>query len=138
MDGPAQGWQGPGRDRSGVLIALQIFLRFRAAGVPPENGGKLLPGDGVYVAELEVKGGGTYGCISNIGTNPTVVKGTGKRTIESYVPGEVLDLYDREIEVRLLHFLREEKKFEDISQLRDQIAADEKAAFEWSRGKEQP
>ncbi|MBP5159685.1 MAG: hypothetical protein ILP10_05235, partial [Lachnospiraceae bacterium] len=36
------------------------------------------------------------------------------------------------------HFLREEKKFEDISQLREQIAADEKAAFEWSRGKEQP
>ncbi len=96
----------------------------------PEH--KLLPGDGVYVGELEADGR-TYSCISNVGTNPTVndgAEGVG-RTVESFCLNEDIDLYDREIEVRLLHFLREERKFESLSALKDQIGRDARAAKEW-------
>ena len=36
------------------------------------------------------------------------------------------DLYDQKIEVSLLHFLREEQKFDTIALLKEQLANDKK------------
>ncbi len=77
--------------------------------------------DGVYRSQVCV-GGVTYRAVSNVGSNPTV-DGTGRR-VESYILDFEGDIYGQEITVTLLDFIREERKFANIEELRAQIKKD--------------
>ena len=85
---------------------------------------KLLPRDGVYksVVKLEHRTV-TMSAIVNIGNNPTIAK-DNLRTVEVHIPGYCGDLYGQAIEVDLIHFLREERFFTSVDQLRHQIQRD--------------
>jgi riboflavin kinase/FMN adenylyltransferase len=63
----------------------------------------------------------------NIGTNPTV--GENPITIELHIPNLELDLYGRQLSVRLLRYLRGERRFDSLDELRKQIEADVQAIF---------
>lgn len=78
--------------------------------------------DGVFAAEVSVAGR-TYRAVVNIGRRPTVGAGLG-RTLEAHLLGFSGDLYGREIVVRLLERIREEKKFDSLEALCRQIEAD--------------
>ncbi len=83
---------------------------------------KILPCFGVYQSEV-ITPLGTYRGITNIGKKPTVEK-DGLPTIETFLFDFSGDLYDEEITVRLMHFLRPEKKFDSVQELQDQMKKD--------------
>ena len=65
----------------------------------------------------------------NIGFNPTVL---GKhQTIEAHLFNFSEDLYGKKITVTLIHFLREEQKFNSVEELVDQLNIDKKNAISY-------
>ncbi len=83
--------------------------------------GKLVPKYGVYAAQAQI-GGKWYPGVANIGVKPTV--GSDAPLCETYILDFSGDLYGKMVTVRLLHFLREERRFADLDELKAQIAAD--------------
>ncbi len=82
---------------------------------------KLLPPNGVYLSRTHVNGR-TLNGITNIGYKPTV--GEKFRGVETYLFDFDEDLYGCDIRVELLHYLRQEKKFDSIDDLRRQMKKD--------------
>lgn len=99
--------------------------RGRTMGTPTINQyltpGLVEPKHGVYMSKTTVDGKKFYS-ITNIGVRPTV--GVGPTDCETYILDFNGDLYGKYVEVSLLSFLREEKKFESVSALEKQIMAD--------------
>ena len=90
----------------------------------------LRPKAGVYVCRATV-GQDVFPAVTNIGIRPTV-QGHQHRA-ESWLLGFEGDLYGRELVLEFYDFLREERKFESLEELREQIFADArktKAFFE--------
>lgn len=84
---------------------------------------KFLPRDGVYavrVLRLEDK---PLPAVMNIGMRPTVT-GDRVRTVEVHLLNWDSDLYNRELCVNLVKFLRPERKFESLDALKQQITID--------------
>lgn len=61
--------------------------------------------------------------VTNVGLRPTV-ENTKTLNSETYICGFSGDLYGARVPVRLLEFLRPEKKFDSVDELREQIGAD--------------
>ncbi len=61
--------------------------------------------------------------ITNIGRKPTV-EGNSPVGAETFIYGINEDIYGKTIEVQLLHFVRPERKFEGLEQLKAQIGKD--------------
>lgn len=94
-------------------------IGFPTANIQPDSTEKIIPKSGVY--EVEVQGLEVMG-ICNIGTNPTV--GNTHRTIEVFIPSFEGDLYGQHMDISFTRFIREEKHFDSLSELREQIATD--------------
>lgn len=93
-------------------------------GVPTANiqtGEEQLPPNGVYVVQVLVDGEWRPG-VGNLGMRPTV--GGTRRLLEVHLFDFEGDLYGQEIEVRFGKFLRGERKFDGIDELKAQIAKD--------------
>ncbi|WP_200801226.1 bifunctional riboflavin kinase/FAD synthetase [Clostridium sp. Marseille-P2415] len=95
---------------------------------PPE---KHLPVFGVYVSRVYVDGT-YYGGITNIGRKPTV-EGGSPVGAETFIYGINEDIYGKTIEVQLLHFLRPERRFEGLEQLKAQIENDREYGMRYLR-----
>ena len=67
-----------------------------------------------------------YRGITSIGNNPTV--NGEKITLETFILDFNEDIYDEEIKVYFIKFLREEKKFASIEKLKEQLNFDAKRA----------
>ena len=85
------------------------------------NSAKQLPAVGVYSVVAQVNGV-EYKALANIGTNPTV--GNDHLSLEVHLLDFQGDLYDQSLTISFLHFLREEKKFASLDELKSQIAED--------------
>lgn len=96
-------------------------LGFPTANILPSPE-KHLPLFGVYVSKVYVDGT-YYGGITNIGRKPTV-EGNSPVVAETFIYGINEDIYGKTIEVQLLHFVRPERKFEGLEQLKAQIGKD--------------
>ena len=98
----------------------------RTLGAPTLNQvfppGFCVPTYGVYGSEAFVEGR-WRASITNIGLRPSVDQQL-KLHSETHVPGYAGDLYGQKIPVRLLRFLRKERKFQTIEELKQQIRAD--------------
>lgn len=90
---------------------------------PPES--KLLPPKGVY-ASVTVMDGQKYYGVTNLGTKPTVSDNPGIG-VETNLFDYEGDAYGKQIEVQLLHFLRQEMRFDSVEALKKQMESD--AAF---------
>ena len=93
---------------------------------PPDM---LIPRCGVYVSQCLVAGK-IYRGVSNIGRHPTIDQ-NATVNCETYLIDFQGDLYDIDLTIEFLHFLREEKRFASSDELAKQIQADVKAACEW-------
>ena len=80
-----------------------------------------VPRHGVY-ASFTVIGDKKYPSVTNIGLRPSF-ENEDLRS-ETYIIGFCGDLYGKDIEVRLLEYLRGEMKFDDLDMLRRQIRTD--------------
>jgi riboflavin kinase/FMN adenylyltransferase len=100
--------------------------RGRTIGFPTANiplGRHLEPARGVYAVTVRLPGGTTRPGVANIGRRPTVNAGPESR-LEVNIFDFEGDLYGAELAVSLHAFLRGERKFSGIDELRAQIAAD--------------
>lgn len=83
---------------------------------------QIAPKFGVYVSRTEVMGR-IYRSITNVGVKPTV--GSDVPLAETYIIGfEGGELYGEVAKVSLVSFIREERKFDSVEQLKNQIAED--------------
>jgi len=82
---------------------------------------KLIPKIGIYVIRCEI-GGKDFGGMLSIGFNPTV--GGNELSIEAYFFDFDGDLYGQQLQVRLLHYLRDEAKFGSMEEMQAQIDRD--------------
>lgn len=96
-------------------------LGFPTANIALSCEHKLVPCGGVYKVQVEWEGQ-CYDGLLNIGTNPTV--GGEHLTLEAYIFDFDKDIYGATIQVSLLSFLREERKFASLEELQQQIQQD--------------
>lgn len=90
---------------------------------------KLVPTNGVYVSRTHTPFG-VFNGVTNIGRRPTV--GVADEVhIETHIFDFNKDLYDKNITVELLHYLRPERKFESLEELRGAIQEDCSIARLW-------
>lgn len=83
---------------------------------------KWLPPNGVY-RTVAVIDGGRYDAITNVGVNPTVEEGA-KMKIETHLLDFNEPLYDDIMEIEFYEFVRPEKKFDSVEELKEQIEKD--------------
>lgn len=104
-------------------------------GIPSANqiciNEKLYPKNGVYATQVNLDGK-EYRCVTNVGVQPTVEG--GKKAVETHIIGFSGDLYNKELKVEFLRFLRPERKFSSTDLLiktikRDIIAASDIGVF---------
>lgn len=82
---------------------------------------KLIPKNGAYVVRSDIDGKEFFGMM-NIGFNPTV-DGSQKSIEVNFFDFEG-DLYDKKIQVELLHRIRDEHKFNSVEELKEQLKKD--------------
>ena len=87
--------------------------------LPPEV---LCPKHGVYACIAEVEGK-RYAAVTNIGSRPTV--GGHRVTVEPWLLDFEGDLYGKELRLELHAFLREERKFGSLEELKAAILENE-------------
>ena len=85
------------------------------------NSYKQLPASGVYAVSANLDGV-EYKALANIGTNPTV--GNDHVSLEVHLLDFQGDLYDKQLTISFLSFLREERRFDSLEELKQQITAD--------------
>ena len=84
--------------------------------------GQLVPHYGVYSGSVCVDGE-VYRTVTNIGVKPTIA-GERRPLAETHIIGYSGDLYGRELCVGLKGFIRGERRFGSLDELRKQIAKD--------------
>lgn len=113
---------------NGLVIKGQQIGRsigFPTANIHIPNDYKLIPKDGVYAVEAQVEGN-LYKSMLNIGNRPTV-DGT-KKTVEANLFDFQGDLYNKQITVYFREYIREERKFENLEALKNQLILDQQKA----------
>ena len=116
-------------DLSGQVVKGQQIgrsLGFPTANIQIADDYKLLPRDGAYAVHAEVNSI-QYKAILNIGDRPTV--DGEKKTIEAHLIDFEGDLYGQELRIYFQEFLREEKKFESLDALKNQLVVDRERAI---------
>lgn len=104
--------KGEGRGRS---------LDFPTANLKPHH--EVLVPDGIYATEA-LLGGRIFKSATYIGTKPTFRKKEGARSIEVFIFGFAQDLYGRDIEVRLVKKIRNDRRFPSSRHLIARIKKD--------------
>jgi riboflavin kinase / FMN adenylyltransferase len=102
----------------------------RSLGFPTANlraHNEQFPPNGVYAAKAWFDGG-EYGGVVNIGVRPTIEHEAGERLLELHLFDFKQDIYGRDVEVAFLRYLRPERKFSGIEELRAQIQRDAEEA----------
>ena len=93
--------------------------------IKPSESYKLIPKTGVYIVSILIDSKVYYG-IMNIGFRPTI---SGKnQTIEIHILDFNKNLYEKDIQVCFIKRLRDEKKFNSVNNLINQIKKDENTA----------
>lgn len=94
--------------------------------VPKE---KFIPKHGVYAAVARLDDGDTFRAVVNIGLQPSV--GEMPLRIEAHILKFSGDIYGHKLSLDLLEFLRPERKFASLEELKHQIALDSALAAEF-------
>lgn len=94
----------------------------------PDN--KYLVRRGVYLTKTTVEGK-TYNSISNVGLKPTIAESTKRDIIETHLYDFDGDIYGKDASVELIEFVRDEKHFDNIDELRKQVLFDKDYCYKW-------
>jgi riboflavin kinase/FMN adenylyltransferase len=97
-------------------------LGLPTANIEPSEPQKLLPKNGVYLVSAYMDGKNVYG-MANVGIRPTFTDDVHPRLEAHFFDWNKM-LYDREIMVAFLKFIRDERKFESTGLFFEQIVAD--------------
>jgi len=121
-----------GRDASvlgRVVLGRQLgrTIGFPTANV--ETGAEQLPPPGVYAVRALIQGIEKPG-VANLGHRPTVAESEAPLKLEVHLFDLDGDLYGQDVEVSFVHRIRDERKFENLDELKAQIARDSNQARE--------
>jgi riboflavin kinase/FMN adenylyltransferase len=108
-----------------VMLGNQLG---RTIGFPTANisisENKLLPKKGVYLCDVNVKNKQFTG-LANIGTKPTIDSyDQPKISLEVHILDFLDDIYGEKISINLKKYIREERKFNALQELKEQIRLD--------------
>jgi riboflavin kinase/FMN adenylyltransferase len=106
-----------------VITGKQLgrTIGFPTANIKIEENYKLIPQNGVYLVQASINSQIINGMM-NIGTNPTV--GGQEQSIEIHFLDFDADIYNQELKVSILHRIRDEKKFNSLQDLQEQLQKD--------------
>jgi riboflavin kinase / FMN adenylyltransferase len=85
---------------------------------------KIVPESGVYLVRVTLSSRAEYFGMMNIGVNPTV-SDNSIPSIEVHLLDYSGDLYGQELQVKVLSRLRDEVKFDNLEELKNQLSKDE-------------
>ncbi|MCK9557913.1 MAG: bifunctional riboflavin kinase/FAD synthetase [Candidatus Cloacimonetes bacterium] len=88
---------------------------FPTANLILSNPHQLIPAEGIYLSKAHLEQASFFS-LTNIGKSPTV-KHTGIVEIETFLIDFTGDIYDDNMQVELLHYLREERMFANTDDL---------------------
>lgn len=111
---------------SGIVIkgkGLGRELGFPTANIEVPDSYKIIPGQGVYGVNVGYKNE-TYRGMLNIGQNPTVNGSGGKQHIEVNIFDFHLDIYNEILKIEFIDRIRDERKFENTEELKEQLELD--------------
>ncbi|NGP88911.1 bifunctional riboflavin kinase/FAD synthetase [Fodinibius halophilus] len=100
-------------------------IGFPTANIKPEHPKKIIPKNGVYAVKVRINGD-WYEGMMNIGVRPTF--DGQKQTLEVHLFDFDADIYGKEVQVRFLGRIRDEKKFNGRDELVNQLENDQKKA----------
>lgn len=103
--------RGAGRGRSLTVPTLNL---------EPEN--ELIPKIGVYTTRISIDGGPILDAVTNVGIRPTF--GDGEQAVETHVLSGTLPARTDRARLQFMERLREERKFDSVAALRQQIDVD--------------
>lgn len=92
---------------------------------------RFAPSSGVYITETEWQNHRALS-VSNVGVSPTFGPGLSQK-LETHILDYSGNLYDQTVRVYFLRRLRDEKKFDSVDDLKQQIAKDVTAAREFKK-----
>ncbi|MEI7525701.1 MAG: bifunctional riboflavin kinase/FAD synthetase [Mariniphaga sp.] len=104
-------------------------IGFPTANIDTHDRHKLVPCDGVYAVLVET-GRKLFKGMLNIGMRPTVNENADHKTIEVNIFDFNEDIYNSDITVFFIEKIRDEKKFDGIEQLKDQLGKDRVKSLE--------
>jgi len=107
-------------------------LGFPTANIQIKEDYKLIPKQGAYVVSALIHDQRVYGML-NIGMNPTV--NGEKESIEVHFFNFNQDLYNKNIQINLLHRLRDEIKFNSVEALKKQLSKDQQTSLIYIKSK---
>lgn len=106
---------------------LGSTIGFPTANLQIEEAYKLIPGIGVYAVKVNIDGY-TYNGMMNIGYRPTV-DGQNKK-IEVHILDFQQKIYDKKICITFVKKIRDEKKFNSLNELKQQLKKDRATVLE--------
>jgi len=101
-------------------------IGFPTANLKANDSTKLIPKDGVYAVNVFYNNQ-TLNGMMNIGKNPTL--GINERSLEVHIFNFDTDLYGAHLKVIFVERLREEMTFENLEELKTQLAIDKEMAI---------
>ncbi len=95
--------------------------------------GIITPKHGIYATLCYTEDGKRHIGVSNVGVRPTITDGSDLHGVncETYICNFNGDIYGQALKVEFCAYLREERKFASVEELREQIAIDEKNALKY-------
>jgi riboflavin kinase / FMN adenylyltransferase len=122
---------------AGTVVAGEA--RGRTIGVPTANllteEFQVMPAQGVYAGKARLPNGDALPAVINIGVRPTFTTSAGQTVTKSLVEVHIFnfdqDIYGQKLTVSFYKYLRAEKKFDSVSQLKTQIQSDCQSAKQY-------
>lgn len=105
-------------------------INFPTANIEITENYKLIPKNGVYIVKSFLNSNWVFGMM-NIGFKPTFNE--QKLSIEVHFLDFNADLYEKEIQVFILKYVREEQKFDGIESLKSQLQKDKTTTLNFIR-----
>lgn len=117
---------------SGIVVKgnqIGRTIGFPTANIRIPESYKLIPAEGVYLVDVLVDGQTKHGMMS-IGKRPTVDH-QGKLSVEVHILGFDSDIYGNMISVRLLQKVRDNRRFDSMDELKEQLKSDLQQALKY-------
>lgn len=105
-------------------------IQFPTANIEASDPHKIIPGYGVYAVTVRFNGT-IYQGMLNIGTRPTVNYNADNRSIEVHIFDFSENIYGKEIELCFYKKIREEQKFNSVSELKAQLEIDKEHVLQY-------
>lgn len=104
---------------------LGTQIGFPTANVVPDNPLKMIPPDGIYAVLIHIAGS-IHKAVMYIGLKPTL--GHHERSLEVHIFDFSDDIYDQELMIEFVQFIRADIKFENVKAMTEQIGLDKEQA----------